>query len=105
MSVPIKLPCLDEQDEIIRRVDNLFTLADNIHTRYTVAKNQVYRLPQSILAKAFRGELVSTEAELAEREGRSYESAEQLLQRIRVAKPEMENRKGGGPTKRRRHAR
>lgn len=31
----------------------------------------------------FRGELVPTEAELAEREGRSYETAEQLLARVK----------------------
>ena len=38
---------------------------------------------QSILARAFRGELVPTEAELARAEHRDYESAEQLLLRIR----------------------
>jgi len=82
MSAPIKLPCADEQDEIVRRVDKLLSLADNIQARYKAAKSQVDRLPQSILAKAFRGELVPTEAELAEREGRAYESAEELLRRI-----------------------
>ena len=40
------------------------------------------RIRQSILAKAFQGELVPTEAELAEGEGRSFESAEELLKRI-----------------------
>ena len=41
------------------------------------------RLMQSLLAKAFRGELVPTEAELAHRENRTYEPAIQLLERIR----------------------
>jgi len=36
-----------------------------------------------VLAKAFRGELVPTEAELARREGREYEPASVLLERIR----------------------
>src|ERR1019366_2975229 len=40
-------------------------------------------LSQSILAKAFQGELVPTEAKLAEGEGRSFESAEELLKRIK----------------------
>ena len=40
------------------------------------------KLIQSILAKAFRGELVPNEAELARREGRSYEPASALLARI-----------------------
>ena len=35
-------------------------------------------------AGAFRGELVPTEAELARAEGRDYETADALLQRIRA---------------------
>jgi type I restriction enzyme S subunit len=73
-----------EQQEIVCRVKGLFALADKIEARYEAVKRQVNRLPQSILAKAFRGELVPTEAELAERKGRTYESAEQLLTRIRT---------------------
>jgi type I restriction enzyme S subunit len=72
-----------EQQEIVRRVADLFSLADKIEARFKVVQRQVDRLPQSVLAKAFRGELVPTEAELAEREGRSYESATQLLSRVR----------------------
>jgi len=41
------------------------------------------RLTQSILAKAFRGELAPTEAELARRDGREYEPASVLLERIK----------------------
>ena len=41
------------------------------------------RLTQAVLAKAFRGELVPTEAELARIEGRDYEPALVLLERIR----------------------
>ena len=48
-------------------------------------------LTQSILAKAFRGELVPTEAELARREGRDYEPASMLLERIK-REPEATNR-------------
>jgi type I restriction enzyme S subunit len=87
-SIQTPILSLPEQDEIVRRVGALFALADKIETRYKIVQQQVDRLPQSILAKAFRGELVPTEAELAEREGRTYESAEQLLQRIRAAKSE-----------------
>jgi hypothetical protein len=42
------------------------------------------KLTQAILAKAFGGELVHTEAELARREGRSYEPASELLARIQA---------------------
>ena len=37
----------------------------------------------SLLAKAFRGELVPTEADLAAAVGREFESATQLLARIK----------------------
>jgi restriction endonuclease S subunit len=72
-----------EQKEIVSRVEGLFGLAEKIEARYKIAQQVVDRLSQSIIAKAFRGELVPTEAELAEREGRPYESAEELLNRIR----------------------
>jgi type I restriction enzyme S subunit len=79
----IGLPPLEEQQEIARRIEAMFALADRLETRYVKAKAQVDKLNQSVLAKAFRGELVTTEAELAKAEGRSYETAEQLLARIR----------------------
>lgn len=97
-SIHLPLPPLAEQDEIIRRVDGMFALADTIDRRLGAATARAERLPQSILSKAFRGELVSTEAELARAEGRSYESAEDLLKRVReasetVAKPKPGRRK------------
>ena len=49
---------LDEQKEIIRRVEQLFKFADQIDIRYNKAKHYVDKLTQSILAKAFRGELL-----------------------------------------------
>lgn len=80
----VPVPPIAEQEEIVRRVEVMFKLADRLEARYAKAKEQVDRLTQSILDKAFRGELVPTEAELARREGRSYETAEQLLQRIQA---------------------
>ena len=49
---------LVEQKEIVRRVEELFALADQIEARYAKAKAYIDKLTQSILAKAFRGELV-----------------------------------------------
>jgi type I restriction enzyme S subunit len=98
----LSLPPLDEQEEIVQRVKGLFALADKIESRYQGVQQQVDRLPQSILTKAFRGELVPTEAELAGREGRSYESAEQLLQRIQAAKAEPVAMRGNGHRRARR---
>jgi type I restriction enzyme, S subunit len=81
--IPIPLPPRDEQEEIIRRVDALFVLADAVERRVTTARAQADSLPRTILARAFSGRLVSTEAELARREGREYEPAATLLERIR----------------------
>ena len=94
----LAVPCppLAEQREIVRRVERLFRLADAIEKRTAAAAIRADRLTQAILAKAFRGELVSTEAELARAEGRDYEPAAALLGRIQV--PREEDRL---PTKRR----
>ncbi len=81
---PVPLPPAKEQHEIARRVEALFRLADAIEMRLAAATARAEKLTQAILAKAFRGELVPTEAELARREGRDYEPASALLQRIRA---------------------
>jgi type I restriction enzyme S subunit len=78
------LPPLPEQYQIVRRVDALFKLADAIETRVAAATERAEKLTQAIFAKAFRGELVPTEAELARHEGRPYEPASALLERIRA---------------------
>ncbi len=65
-------------------------LADMLEARYRTAKAHVDKLTQSILARAFRGELVTTEAELARLEGRDYESASVLLERIRQERAQQQ---------------
>jgi type I restriction enzyme S subunit len=94
--VAVPLPPLAEQHEIVRRVEALFKLADAIEKRVTAATARADKLTQAILAKAFRGELVPTEAELARREGRAYEPASALLERIqaeRTAAPSSPSRR------------
>jgi type I restriction enzyme S subunit len=81
--VAFPLPPLAEQHEIVRRVESMFKLADAVEKRVAAAKVRSEKLTQAILAKAFRGELVPTEAELARREHRSYETASDLLARIK----------------------
>ena len=54
---PIPIPPLTEQTEIVRRVEALFALADNIEQQSRAAAERVALLTQSVLAKAFRGEL------------------------------------------------
>jgi len=73
-SLNIHYPQSGEQIEIVRRVEDLFAIADIVEKQYKIAKNRVNKLTQSILAKAFRGELVSQDP--------NDEPAEKLLERI-----------------------
>jgi type I restriction enzyme S subunit len=57
-ATPIAIPNEDEQQEIIRRVEVLFSYADALENNYVIAHDQLGRLTPSLLAKAFRGELV-----------------------------------------------
>ncbi len=82
----VVLPPVEEQQEIIRHVKALFALADKIESRVQAATVRVEKIMQAILAKAFRGELVPTEAELARQENRAYEPAAALLARIQAAR-------------------
>ncbi len=74
-ALQFSLPPPVEQDEIVRRVGALFALADQIEARYAKAKAHVGKLTPSLLAKAFRGELVP--------QNPNDEPAEALLRRIR----------------------
>jgi type I restriction enzyme, S subunit len=92
---------LPEQLGIVRRVEKLFALADRIEARFAEGRKRVDSITQAILAKAFRGELVPTEAELAEAEGRSFESADELLTRIGTASEVGRNGNGAKARKQR----
>jgi type I restriction enzyme S subunit len=81
--IPVPLPPLTEQKEIVRLVEAMFKLADTVEKRVAAAIARAEKLTQAILAKAFSGELVPTEAELARLEGRPYETASELLARIK----------------------
>ncbi|MCZ5587546.1 restriction endonuclease subunit S [Escherichia coli] len=54
-----KLLSIPEQHEIVRRVEQLFAYADTIEKQVNNALARVNNLTQSILAKAFRGELTA----------------------------------------------
>ncbi|MDN4623441.1 restriction endonuclease subunit S [Pantoea agglomerans] len=57
--LPIFVPSVKRQDEIVRLVEQLFTYADTIEKQANNALARVNNLTQSILAKAFRGELTA----------------------------------------------
>jgi type I restriction enzyme S subunit len=61
----ITVPPVDEQRKIARRVESLFNLADKIEKLVEVELSRTEKMTQAILAKAFRGELVPTEAKFS----------------------------------------
>ena len=76
--IRFSLPPIEEQQEILRRTQALFSLADQLEARLTAARKIVDRLTPALLAKAFRGELVP--------QNPSDEPASVLLERIRAAR-------------------
>lgn len=58
-NAPISLPPLDEQQKIVRRVEEFFTLAEHVEQQANSALTRVNSLTSSILAKAFCGELTA----------------------------------------------
>jgi len=79
---PVPLPPGEEQEEIVRRIRQRLDKIDEMAQHVERAGERLEHLDRSVLAKAFRGELVESEAERAHREDRDYETAEELLERV-----------------------
>lgn len=79
------IPSEAEQEIIVGRVNKLFAKASRIEKQYLDAKARLDRLTQSILAKAFRGELVPQDP--------NDEPAEKLLERIVAEKEQNKSKK------------
>jgi len=78
---PLPLPPIEEQKEIVRKVEELFHFADSIEARYQKAKAWFDKIPQAILAKAFKGQLVP--------QNQTDEPANVLLERIKKEKKQL----------------
>lgn len=83
-SLPFPLPPIEEQAEIVRRVEQLFAFADKVEQRVNDAQARVNHLTQSILAKAFRGELTADWRQQNPELISGENSAEALLARIQA---------------------
>jgi type I restriction enzyme S subunit len=92
--LPIPVPPLPEQQEIVRRVESLFSKADELEAQYRYAMELIESLLEIILSKAFRGKLVPQDP--------NDESAFGLLERITFEKEKHETEKVEG-TKRKKH--
>ncbi len=113
----IPLAPVAEQERIVAKVEELLTRVNTARERLTkvagilagaekhvaAAAARTDKLTQAILARAFRGELVPTEAELARREGRSYEPASALLAKIEAQRKVVKPQRKRGESRRRRN--
>ena len=74
ISLPVSLPPLEEQKEIVKRVEEKFKAIEQMEAQYQKASKLLDRLEQATLSKAFRGELVPQDP--------NDEPASVLLERI-----------------------
>ena len=78
----LPVPPTPEQKLIVERIDSYFSRLDHVTAALEQVRRNLKRYRASILKAAVEGRLVPTEAELARAEGRDYEPATVLLQRI-----------------------
>ena len=76
LDIVIAFPPIEEQIEISRHLKSIFSGFKNIQRQYQYSLSDLEQLDQSILAKAFRGELVPQDP--------TDEPASILLDRIRA---------------------
>ena len=91
-------PPLNEQRRIVAEIEKQFTRLDASVASLKRVQANLKRYRESILKAACEGKLVPTEAEFARSEGRDYEPADQLLERIlseRRAKWEAQKKRRG----------
>jgi len=80
-NLPLLFPSKEEQTEIVKRVESLFSKADKIEVQYKRLKTKIDSLPHAIVAKAFKGELV----EQLDSDG----DAKELLEEIKALRKSM----------------
>ena len=94
----IDLPPLPEQRRIVAEIEKQFTRLDASVAALRRTRTNLKRYRASVLRAACSGELAPTEAELARAEGRDYEQAGVLLERILAERREhwdaQEKRRG-----------
>ena len=78
----VAIPPCEEQDRIVDEIEKQFTRLDAATAALKRVQANLKRYRASVLKAACEGRLVPTEAELARKEGRDYEPADKLLQRI-----------------------
>ncbi|MDK9585005.1 restriction endonuclease subunit S [Lelliottia wanjuensis] len=80
----IAVPPTEEQTEVVRHVEQLFDFADSIEQKANAALDRVNKISQSILAKAFRGDLTADWRAANPDLISGKNSAEALLEKIKA---------------------
>ena len=88
----ILLPPLDEQRQIVAEIEKQFTRLEAGVTALKRVQANLNRYRAAVVKAACEGKLVPTEAELAHAEGHTYETGEQLLQRILTERRKIHER-------------
>jgi len=89
----VEIPPLEEQIQIVRCVEELFAFADRIEQKANAALERVNNLTQSILAKAFRGELTADWRAQNPDLISGDNSAEALLEKIKAEREALSSKK------------
>ena len=90
-ALPLKWPSKEEQTQIVSRVEELFAFAERIEQKANAALERVNNLTQSILAKAFRGELTADWRAQNPDLISGDNSAEALLEKIKAERDANKN--------------
>ena len=98
VEISIPVPALVAQDEIVAELEKQFSRLDEAVANLQRVKANLKRYKASVLKAAVEGRLVETDASLARREGRTYETGGQLLQRILEGRPSAWKGKYDSPT-------
>lgn len=80
--IPIPVAPPNQQNHIVAEIERQFSRLDAAVANLKRIKANLKHYRAAVLKAAVEGRLVETEAELARREGRSYETGEQFLQRV-----------------------
>lgn len=89
LDIDIPVPPLEEQTEIVRRVDELLAFADQIEQQVQNVQNRVSQLTQALLAKAFKGELTAEWRAQHPELINGAHSAASLLAKIQAEQPTL----------------
>ena len=89
-NLEIAIPPTEEQTEIVCHVEELFAFSKRIEQKATTALSNVNNLTQSILAKAFRGELTAEWRTVNSDLISGNNSAEALLEKIKIKREILE---------------